>query len=128
MNTPLFLTFGFILRKGIGCDFNYDVCAFLLDENKKIPQDDFFVFYNNAKSPDGAVELCMEDWNKQWCINDEDFAEDMFIDLSKIDTRIQEIVFTITDEIVSGIYKPTMQNVESFILRIVTRSNNQLFP
>ena len=32
-----------------------DASAFMLGENGKIPSDDFFVFFNNPKSGDGAV-------------------------------------------------------------------------
>ena len=43
-------------NEGSGFDFDLDASAFMLGENKKLPQDDFFIFYNNPKSPDGAVE------------------------------------------------------------------------
>ena len=39
-----------------GQDFDLDASAFILGENKKILSDEYFVFYNNLKSPDEAVE------------------------------------------------------------------------
>lgn len=39
-----------------GADFDLDASAFILGENGKILADEFFVFYNNLKSPDEAVE------------------------------------------------------------------------
>ena len=39
-----------------GVDFDLDASAFILRENKKLLSDEYFVFYNNLKSPDGSVE------------------------------------------------------------------------
>ena len=39
-----------------GADFDLDASVFILGDNKKILSDQHFVFYNNLKSPDGAVE------------------------------------------------------------------------
>ena len=39
-----------------GFDFDLDASAFILGENKKILADEYYVFYNNLKSPDGSVE------------------------------------------------------------------------
>ena len=36
-----------------GTDFDLDTSAFILGENGKILEDEYFVFYNNLKSPDG---------------------------------------------------------------------------
>ena len=38
-----------------GKDADADVSIFMLDENSKIPNDGFFVYYNNLKSVDGSV-------------------------------------------------------------------------
>ena len=42
-------------------DFDLDASAFMLGENHKLPQDEFFVFYNNLQSPDGAVSSSGDD-------------------------------------------------------------------
>ena len=39
-----------------GSDFDLDVSVFMLGASGKIPQDKYFVFYNNLKSADGSVE------------------------------------------------------------------------
>ena len=54
-------------NEGTGYDFDLDASAFMLGESGRIPTDEYFVFYNNPKSPDGSV-----------------------------DPKIQEIVFTAT--------------------------------
>lgn len=72
-----------------GSDFDLDASAFMLGENKKLPVDEFFVFYNNQKSPDEAVESSGDD-----LVGDN--GETLTVDLAKVDPRIQEIIFTVT--------------------------------
>ena len=79
---------------GTGYDFDLDASAFMLGSNKKLPQDEFFVFYNNPKSPDGAVESSGDDLTGGNSDGGDD--ETLFVDLSKVDSRIQEILFTVT--------------------------------
>ena len=78
---------------GTGSDFDLDASAFMLGANKKLPKDEFFVFYNNPKSPDGAVESSGDDTTGGSSDGDD---ETLTVDLSKVDPRIQEIVFTVT--------------------------------
>lgn len=37
-------------------DFDLDACAFLANKSSQVVNDEEFVFYNNLKSPNGAVE------------------------------------------------------------------------
>ncbi|MGQ3088385.1 TerD family protein, partial [Flavobacterium sp.] len=39
-----------------GASFDLDASVFIMNENRKLVADEFFVFYNNLKSPDEAVE------------------------------------------------------------------------
>ena len=48
-------------NEGTGYDFDLDASAFMLGSNGKIPADEYFVFYNNQKSPDGSVESTGDD-------------------------------------------------------------------
>lgn len=80
-------------NEGTGSDFDLDASAFMLGENKKLPQDEFFVFYNNPKSPDGAVESSGDDLTGG---NSDGDDETLTIELNRVDLRIQEIVFTVT--------------------------------
>lgn len=81
-------------NEGTGFDFDLDASAFMLGGNKKLPQDEFFVFYNNQKSPDGAVESSGDDLTGGNSDGGDD--ETLFVDLAKVDSRIQEIIFTVT--------------------------------
>ncbi|MCR4801023.1 MAG: TerD family protein [Bacteroidales bacterium] len=81
-------------NQGSGFDFDLDASAFMLGSNKKLPQDEFLVFYNNQKSPDGAVESSGDDQTGGNSDGGDD--ETLTVDLSKVDARVQEIVFTVT--------------------------------
>lgn len=80
-------------NEGTGFDFDLDASAFMVDGNKKIPQDEYFVFYNNPVSPDCAVESSGDDLTGG---NSDGDDETLTVDLAKVDPRIQEIVFTVT--------------------------------
>jgi tellurium resistance protein TerD len=80
-------------NEGTGSDFDLDASAFMLGENKKIPKDEYFVFYNNQKSPDSAVESSGDDLTGG---NSDGDDETLTVDLPKIDSGIQEIIFTVT--------------------------------
>jgi len=80
-------------NEGTGFDFDLDASAFMLGDRKKIPMEEFFVFYNNPKSPDGAVESSGDDLTGG---NSDGDDETLTVDLKKVDSKIQEILFTVT--------------------------------
>ncbi len=75
-----------------GVDFDLDASAFILGENKKLLSDEYFVFYNNLKSPDGAVEHTGDNLTGEGEGDDESIR----IDLSKISPNANEICFVVT--------------------------------
>ena len=75
-----------------GADFDLDASAFILGSNGKILAGEYFVFYNNLKSPDGAVEHTGDNLTGEGEGDDESIK----IDLSKIDPRAEEIIFVVT--------------------------------
>lgn len=81
-------------NEGTGFDFDLDASAFMLGENKKLPQDEYFVFYNNKLSPDGAVEAGDDDLTGGNSDGGDD--ETLMVDLTKVSPNISEIVFTVT--------------------------------
>jgi uncharacterized protein YjbI with pentapeptide repeats/stress response protein SCP2 len=72
------------------CDI--DASVFMLAADGRIPDEKYFVFYNNLTSPDGAVRHSGDSRNGQ--IEGDD--ETVYLDLSKINAAIQEIVFVVT--------------------------------
>ena len=81
-------------NEGTGFDFDLDASAFMLGANKKLPKDEYFVFYNNQKSPDGAVESTGDDLTGGNSDGGDD--ETLNVDLTKVDPLVQEIIFTAT--------------------------------
>lgn len=77
-----------------GYDFDLDASAFMLGENQKLPQDEFLVFYNNLVSPDKAVESSGDDLTGGNSDGGDD--ETITVDLTMVDPRIREIIFTVT--------------------------------
>lgn len=108
-------------NEGTGYDFDLDASAFMLGSNGKIPTDDYLVFYNNQKSPDNSVESTGDDLTGG--NSDGGDNETLNVDLTKVSSQIQEIVFTAT------IYKEEerKQNfgqVRNSYIRIYDAKNN----
>lgn len=74
-------------------DFDLDASAFMLNRNGKIPADEYFVFYNNLNSLDGAVEHTGDN-----LIGGDENGDDetIYVDLEKINLAIESIVFVVT--------------------------------
>lgn len=81
-------------NEGTGFDFDLDASAFMLGSNKRIPNDNYFIFYNNPKSPDGAVESTGDDTTGGNSDGGDD--ETLNVDLQKVDSSVQEILFVAT--------------------------------
>jgi tellurium resistance protein TerD len=108
-------------NEGTGFDFDLDASAFMLGTNKKIPKDEFFVFYNNQLSPDGAVESSGDDLTGG---NSDGDDETLTVDMSKVDLRVQEIIFTVTIHD----YEARKQNfgqVRNSFIRIYNANTNE---
>jgi len=75
-----------------GSAFDLDASVFILGDNKKIIADEYFVFYNNLKSPDGAVEHTGDNLTGAGDGDDEQIK----VDLSKIDAKVSEICIVVT--------------------------------
>ncbi|TAF31834.1 MAG: TerD family protein [Cytophagales bacterium] len=69
-----------------------DVSAFLLTKQGKMPSDKHFVFYNNLKSPDGAVTHTGD--NRTGYGPDDD--EVLLVNLNKVDSEVQEIIIVLS--------------------------------
>lgn len=76
-----------------GHDFDLDASAFMLNSSGKVPADNYFVFFNNPKSPDGSVESSGDD---QTGGNSDGDDETLTVEFSKVDSRIEEILVVVT--------------------------------
>lgn len=75
-----------------GAGFDLDASIFVLGENKKILADEYFVFYNNLKTPEGAVEHTGDNLTGDGDGDDEQIK----VDLSKINPNATEICVVVT--------------------------------
>ncbi len=102
-----------------GHQVDCDVSVFLLGENGKIPAEEFFIFYNNLKSPDNAVKHLGDSRGGEGDGDDESVT----IDLSKIDSRVEFIYFTVTihDSELRGHH---FGNVKNSYIRIYNAADN----
>jgi tellurium resistance protein TerD len=75
-----------------GTGFDLDASVFVLNDNKKILSDSHFIFYNNLKTPDGAVEHTGDNLTGDGAGDDEQIK----VDLSKIDPNAFEICVVVT--------------------------------
>lgn len=75
-----------------GAEFDLDASVFMLSSNGKIPTDDYFIFYNNLKSPDNAVEHTGDNTTGDSDGDD----ETVNVTLKKINSSIEELVFVVT--------------------------------
>ncbi|MCX3263355.1 MAG: TerD family protein [Pedobacter agri] len=75
-----------------GSSFDLDTSIFVLGENKRLLSDAHFVFYNNLKTPDGAVEHTGDNLTGDGDGDDEQIK----VDLSKIGADASEICIVVT--------------------------------
>ncbi len=78
---------------GTGHDFDLDASAFLLAENGKLISEAHLVFYNNQRSPDGAVESSGDD---QTGGNSDGDDETLTVEFAKIDANVAQIIVVVT--------------------------------
>ena len=109
-------------NEGTGFDFDLDASAFMINANRIIPADDYFVFYGNTDSPDGALHHTGDDPTGGNSTDGDD--ETIEVDLSKINDDIQEILFVVTIHDATA-RKQNFGQVRNSYIRIVDNSSNQ---
>lgn len=126
-----------------GPNFDLDVSAFMISSNFKIPDDGFFVFYgsdNKGTDKDGNVRPLSQDGALYGAVDekegDDDGAEgdteDMILDLSKVDKRVEQIIIVVTickyphdDKRDRRTLALNFGMVEGCYLRIIDESNGE---
>ena len=103
-----------------GSEYDLDASAFMLGTDKQVPTEQFFVFYGNSKSTDGAVQSSGDDRTGGSSEGDD---ETLMVELDRLDPRIEEIIFTVT------IYefeerKQNFGQVRNSFIRIYDASDN----
>ncbi len=113
---------GWVPNEGTGHDFDLDASAFMINGNRAIPAEEYFVFYGNTDSLDGALHHTGDDPTGGNSADGDD--ETIEVDLSKVNPAINEILFVVTihDAIVR---KQNFGQVRDSYIRIVDDSNGQ---
>lgn len=94
-----------------GPNFDLDVSAFMIGHDFKIPDDGFFVFYGCDKkahyykdkenelrpiSQDDSLFGAIDERQGSDEINEEEDTEDMILDLTKVDNKVEQIIIVVT--------------------------------
>jgi len=120
--TKMTIGLGWDPNEGTGHDFDLDASAIMIDSNRKLVGEDYFVFYNNLNSPDGALTHTGDDPTGGNSDGDDDEA--IVIDLDKVDSRVEEILFVVTIEDFER-RKQNFGQVRNSYIRVVDNSNNE---
>ncbi len=107
---------------GLGWDAEIvcDLSLFMIDENNKIPQDGFFVFYNNLNSADRSVVHQGDNRRGESYFDN----EEIHIDLLKVHPDIIQMMFIVTIDN-AYINNQNFGMVENAFIRILNKENNE---
>ncbi|MFN8439119.1 MAG: TerD family protein [Cytophagales bacterium] len=81
---------GWEVKQGNSLDL--DASVFLVNSSGKLPNDNYFVFYNNLKSPDGSIQHTGD--NRSGFGDDDD--EMILCNLDLVDASVSEILVTVS--------------------------------
>ena len=109
-------------NEGTGYDFDLDASAFMIDAQRLIPSEPFFVFYGNTDSPDGALHHTGDDPTGGNSADGDD--ESIQVDLAKVDPRVTEILFVVTIRDALN-RKQNYGQVRNSYIRIVDNANGE---
>ncbi|MCD0480076.1 TerD family protein [Chryseobacterium sp. LC2016-29] len=124
INAPKF-TIGLgwdINNTSTGGAFDLDASLFLLNDSKKLVSDNHFIFYNNLESPDKAVIHSGDNLTGDGDGDDEQIK----IDLTKIDSAVQEITVVVTIHDADARRQNFGQVRNSFIRIFNTETNEEI--
>lgn len=108
-------------NEGSGHDFDLDASAFMINAARKIPAEEYFVFYGNTDSPDHGLHHTGDD--PTGGNSDEGDDEVIEVDLNKVGDNIQEILFVVTIHEAS-LRKQNFGQVRNSYIRIVDQNSN----
>ncbi|MFJ8230217.1 TerD family protein [Streptomyces sp. NPDC094448] len=83
---------GWDVRTTTGTDFDLDASALLIDGSGKVLSDQHFIFFNNLKSPEGAVEHTGDNLTGEGEGDDEQIK----VDLAAVPANAEKIVFPVS--------------------------------
>ncbi|AZK95518.1 MULTISPECIES: TerD family protein [Streptomyces] len=90
--TAVIVGLGWDVRTTTGTDFDLDASALLIDGAGKVLSDQHFIFFNNLKSPEGAVEHTGDNLTGEGEGDDEQIK----VDLAAVPANAEKIVFPVS--------------------------------
>jgi len=135
--TNITVGLGWEPNEGTGAEFDLDVSAIMIDESRKIPNKDYFIFYGNlcgrqhsgddcenSNCTDGKFGVRHTGDDPDGSSSDGDDDESIIIDLTKVPQNIQEILFVVTIE--GAVQrKQNFGQVRDSYIRLVDNSNGK---
>jgi tellurium resistance protein TerD len=117
--TAVAVGLGWDVRSTTGVDFDLDASALGLAENHKILSDEYFVFFNNLKSPDGSIEHTGDNITGEGEGDDEQIK----VNLAAVPTEVDKVVFVVS------IYEADTRGqsfgqVRNAFIRVVNQAGN----
>ena len=120
--TKMTIGLGWDPNEGTGNNFDLDASAIMIDSTRKLVSEEHFIFYNNLTSPDGALTHTGDDPTGGNSDGDDDEA--IVIDLNKVDSKVEEILFVVTIEDFER-RKQNFGQVRNSYIRIVDNDTNE---
>ncbi|MBB1125086.1 TerD family protein [Thiospirillum jenense] len=111
---------GWDARATDGQPFDLDASLFMVRADGRVPNDAYFIFYNQKNSPEGAIEHTGD--NQTGAGEGDD--ETVHVTLSKVPTEIQKLVIVVTIHD-AEIRRQNFGQVSNAYVRIVNRDNQQ---
>lgn len=118
--TAVSVGLGWDVRSTTGGDFDLDASAIGLRADKKSVGDQFFVFYNNLRSPDGAIEHTGDNRTGEGEGDDESIN----VDLTALSPEVESIVFPVSIHNADVLGQNFGQVINAFI-RVVDRADGR---
>jgi len=117
--TAVTVGLGWDARATTGADFDLDASALALGENHKIVSDQYFIFFNNLRSPDGSIEHLGDNLTGEGEGDD----EQVNVDLAAVPPNITTIGFAVS--IYEGDSRSqSFGQVRNAYIRVVNRADN----
>lgn len=115
----LLIGLGWDERATDGTDFDLDASAFMLTAQGKVRSDADFIYYNQLRSPEGALEHTGDNRSGQGDGDDETLR----VDLGKIPADIAKVVVTVTIHEAAA-RKQNFGQVANAFIRVVNEESN----
>lgn len=118
--TAVTVGLGWDVRSTTGGDIDLDASAIGLGTDKKALSDNYFVFYNNLRSPDGAIEHTGDNRTGEGEGDDESID----VDLAALTPEVDSIAFPVSIHNADALGQNFGQVVNAFI-RVVDKSDGR---